>query len=229
MDELFGEDNFVATIIWGKVYSPKNRAKYFSDNHGFVLVYSRTKEALELGLLPRTEKADERYSNPDDDPCGPWKPGDLSARNPYSRGTYEIECLGGRMIKGPPAGNFWRYSKKKFLEMDRDNRIWWGEGRNQIPAIKRFLSEVKRGVVPETIWKYKDVGHTQEDKKILLQLFLHDFPEFTTINPVRLLMKIFQISTEKDSVILDSFAGFGTTDHAVLALKKRMEAIGVLS
>lgn len=218
MDEIFGEENFVATIIWEKVYSPKNSAKYFSDNHDFILVYSRTKESLGLRLLPRTEKADERYSNPDDDPRGPWKPGDLSARNPYSQGIYEIECPGGRLIEGPPVGNFWRYSKKKFLEMDRDKRIWWGEDRNQVPSIKRFLSEVRKGVVPETIWTYKEVGHTQAAKKTLLRIFPKDFPDFTTIKPVELLTRIIQLATDEDSIILDSFAGSGTTAHAVLAL-----------
>ena len=218
MDEIFGEENFVATIIWEKVYSPKNSAKYFSDNHDFILVYSRTKESFDLGLLPRTEEANERYSNPDDDPRGPWKSSDLSARNPYSQGVYGIECPSGRKIEGPPPGRYWILSKENFHRFERENRIWWGEGKNQVPAIKRFLSEVKEGLVPETIWKYKDVGHTQEAKKILLQLFPHDFPEFTTIKPVRLLTRIFRISTEKDSIILDSFAGSGTTAHAVLAL-----------
>ena len=158
MDEIFGEENFVATIIWEKVYSPKSSAQYFSENHDFIVVYARNKKGFKLGLLPRTEEADSRYANPDNDPRGLWKPSDLSARNPYSKGTYSIKCPGGRVVKGPPPGNFWRYSKEKFLELDRDNRIWWGGDQNQVPAIKRFLSEVKQGLVPETIWTYKEVG-----------------------------------------------------------------------
>ena len=220
MDEVFGEENFVATVIWEKVYSPKSSAKYFSNNHDFIVVYARVKEQFNLGLLPRTEEANARYLNPDNDPRGPWKSSDLSARNPYSKGIYSIECPGGRIIKGPARGNFWRYSKDKFLELDRDNRIWWGEDRNQVPAIKRFLSEVKQGLVPETIWTYKEVSHTQGAKRTLLQIFPDSFPDFTTIKPVELLTRILLLSTDQDSIVLDSFAGSGTTAHAVLALNR---------
>ena len=220
MDEIFGEGNFVATAIWEKVYSPKSSAKYFSENHDFIAVYAKNKEAFKLGLLPRTEEADSRYVNPDNDPRGLWKSSDLSARNPYSKGVYSITCPSGRVIDGPPAGRFWVISEDKFLEMDADNRIWWGEDRNQVPAIKRFLSEVKQGLVPETIWTYKEVGHTQDAKKTLLEIFPKDFPDFTTTKPVELLSRIIRLSTDKDSVILDSFAGSATTAHAVLALNK---------
>ena len=220
MDEIFGGKNFVATIIWEKVYSPKSSAKYFSENHDFVAVYARNKEEFKLGLLPRTEEADSRYANPDNDPRGLWKPSDLSARNPYSKGVYAITCHGGRVIEGPPSGRFWVISEDKFLAMDADNRIWWGEDQNQVPAIKRFLSEVKQGLVPETIWTYKEVGHTQDAKKTLLQIFPKNFPDFTTTKPVGLLARIIRLSTDKDSIVLDSFAGSGTTAHAVLAHNK---------
>ena len=220
MDEVFGEENFVATVVWEKVYSPKSSARYFSENHDFIVVYARVKEQFELGLLPRTDEANARYSNPDNDPRGPWKPSDLSARNPYSEGLYPITCPGGRVIDGPPPGNFWRYSQGNFWKLDEDNRIWWGADQNQVPAIKRFLSEVKQGLVPETIWTYTEVGHTQDAKKTLLQIFSEDFPSFTTVKPVDLLARIIRLSTDKDSIILDSFAGSGTTAHAVLALNK---------
>ena len=221
MDEIFGEDNFVASVIWEKVYSPKSSAKYLSENHDFIVVYARNKEEFKPGLLPRTAEANARYVNPDDDHRGPWKPGDLSARNPYSKGVYSITCPGGRVIKGPPPGNYWRYSEEKFWRLDKDNRIWWGEGRNQVPAIKRFLSEVKQGLVPETIWTYKEVSHTQGAKKTLLQIFPDNLPDFTTIKPVELLSRIIMLSTDKDSIVLDSFAGSGTTAHAVLALNQQ--------
>ena len=220
MDEVFGEENFVATIIWEKVYSPKSSAKYFSENHDFIIVYARDKERFDLGLLPRTEEADARYANPDDDPRGAWKASDLSARNPYSRGVYAIQCPGGRKIIGPPSGTFWRYSEQKFWEMHEDNRIWWGEDGNQVPAVKRFLSEVKSGMVPETIWTYKEVGHTQRAKKTLLDIFPDDFPNFTTAKPVELISRILRLAADKDSIVLDSFAGSGTTAHAVMALNK---------
>ena len=216
MDEVFGEENFVATIIWEKVYSPKSSAKYFSENHDFVVAYARRKDAFSRNLLPRTSEADARYRNPDDDPRGPWKASDLSARNPYSRGVYSIRCPNGRMIPGPPGGMYWRYSEEKFWELDEDNRIWWGPGGGAVPALKRFLSEVKQGLVPETIWTYEEVNHTQGARKTLLQLFPDDTPTFTT-KPFELIQRIVLLATDPDSIILDSFAGSGTTAHAVLA------------
>jgi adenine-specific DNA-methyltransferase len=219
MDEIFGRENFVATIIWEKVYSPKSSAKYFSENHDFIVIYAKSKSEWELGLLPRTAEANARYENPDKDPRGPWKPSDLSARNPYSRGLYAINCPGGRIIKGPPGGNYWRYSEEKFWALHADNRIWWGEDQNQVPAIKRFLTEVKQGLVPETIWTYKEVGHTQDAKKTLLEVLGND-QVFLTPKPVNLLKRIVSLSTEDDDLILDSFAGSGTTAHAVLELNK---------
>ena len=219
MDEVFGDENFVATTIWEKVYSPKNTAKHFSDNHDFIVVYARDKDSFDLGLLPRTEEADARYDNLDNDPRGPWKPGGLDARNPYSKGRYLIECPGGRVIPGPPRGNYWRYSKERLMELDADNRIWWGKDRNQVPSIKRFLSEVKEGLVPQTIWTYRDVGHTQDAKRMLLQVFPDDLPSFTA-KPIELLKRILLLSTDDDSIVLDSFAGSGTTAHAVLALNQ---------
>ncbi len=215
MDEIFGEENFIATIIWEKVYSPKSTAKFFSENHDYVVAYARRRESFELGLLPRTEEANARYANPDSDKRGPWKPGDLSARNPYSKGTYGIKCPGGRLIKGPPPGNYWRVSEDKLWRLHADERIWWGEDGNQVPAIKRFLSEVKPGLVPETIWTYKEVGHTQDAKKELLEVFGEDFQAFTT-KPVQLLKRMIRLCTEDDSVVMDAFAGSGTTGQAVL-------------
>ena len=216
MDEVFGEENFVATVIWEKVYAPKSSAKYLSENHDFVVVYAKRKELFRRNLLPRTKEADARYRNLDDDPRGPWKSSDLSARNPYSQGTYAIRCPGGRVIDGPPAGRFWSVSEDSFWDLDRDNRIWWGSDGNQVPAIKRFLSEVQPGLVPETIWTYKEVNHTQGAKKTLLQLFPDDLPDFTT-KPFELIQRMVLLSTDPDSIVLDSFAGSGTTAHAVLA------------
>ena len=216
MDDVFGEENFVATVIWEKVYSPKSSAKYFSENHDFVVVYAKRRELFKRNLLPRTKAADARYRNPDDDPRGPWKSSDLSARNPYSRGTYAITCPGGRVIDGPPAGRFWSVSEASFRELDRDNRICWGSDGNQVPAVKRFLTEVQPGLVPETIWTYKEVNHTQGAKKTLLQIFPESLPDFTT-KPFELIKRMVLLSTDPDSIVVDSFAGSGTTGHAVLA------------
>ena len=219
MDEVFGEENFVATIVWEKVYAPKSSAKYFSENHDFVVGYAKRKELFKRQLLPRTPEADARYRNPDDDHRGPWKPSDLSARNPYSKGLYSIQCPGGRRIPGPPGGRYWSIPKEKLQELDKDNRIWWGTDGNQTPALKRFLSEVKQGLVPETIWTYKEVNHTQGARKTLLQIFWDETPSFTT-KPFELIQRIVLLSTDPDSIVLDSFAGSGTTAHAVLAQNK---------
>src|SRR3972149_5499818 len=165
MDEIFGENNFIATLIWQKIYSPKSSAKFFSENHDYIVAYARNREDWDRHLLPRTEEQNERYDNPDNDPRGPWKPSGLDARNPYSKSRYSIKCPGGRVISGPPAGAYWRYSEEKLKDLDRDNRIWWGQSGNTVPAIKRFLSEVKQGIVPQTTWRAGEGGHTQDSKK----------------------------------------------------------------
>jgi adenine-specific DNA-methyltransferase len=219
-NEVFGEENFIASILWQKVYSPKNSAKHFSEDHDYVVVYARNAEVWRPHLLPRTEEMEARYINLDNDRRGPWKPGDLSARNYYSEGTYSVTCPSGRVIEGPPAGRYWVVSKEKFLELDRDGRIWWGEDGNNVPAIKRFLSEVKQGRVPQTMWFYEEVGHTQEAKKELLSLI--PFPDsdtvFETPKPARLIRRMLQIATEPNSgdVVVDFFAGSGSTAQAVL-------------
>jgi len=222
MDEIFGPENFIATVIWQKVYSPKNTAKHFSEDHDYIVVYARSGEVWRPELLPRTEEMEARYSNPDNDPRGPWKPGDLSARNYYSEGTYSVICPSGRVIEGPPTGTYWRVSKAKFEELDRDNRIWWGEDGNNMPAVKRFLSEVKQGRVPQTLWTYKEVGHTQEAKKELLKrvTFASSNSVFDTPKPTRLIERMLRIGTRKDKgdIVLDFFAGSGSTGEAVMKL-----------
>jgi len=220
MNEIFGEENFVATVIWQKVYSPKNTARHFSEDHDYILVYARHADSWSPELLPRSEDMEARYSNPDDDPRGKWKPADLSARNFYSQGTYSVKCPSGRIIDGPPSGRYWVVSKERFLELDRDGRIWWGRDGDSTPAVKRFLSEVKQGRVPQTLWKYEEVGHTQEAKKELLALV--EFPNsdlvFETPKPSRLIRRMLQLATASDesALVIDFFAGSGTTMEAVL-------------
>jgi site-specific DNA-methyltransferase (adenine-specific)/adenine-specific DNA-methyltransferase len=218
MDEIFGRHNFVASIIWQKVYSPKNSARHFSEDHDYVVVYALDARTWTPNLIPRQEKQNKAYKNLDNDSRGPWKTSDLSARNFYGEGTYAITCPSGRVIAGPPGGNYWRYSEPKFQQLNADNRIWWGKDGNAIPQIKRFLSEVKDGIVPQTLWQYDVVGHTQEAKQELLSVMC--FPDsqsvFITPKPTRLIQRVLQIASNKDSVVLDSFAGSGTTAHAVL-------------
>ncbi|MEX2524905.1 MAG: site-specific DNA-methyltransferase [Gammaproteobacteria bacterium] len=218
MDEIFGVRNFINTILWQKVYSPKNSARHFSEDHDYLVVYAANSEEWIPNPLKRSEEQDAAYKNPDNDPRGPWKTSDLSARNPYSAGTYSVVAPSGRIIDAPPKGRYWTISKELFKEYDKDNRIWWGKKGNSIPQLKRFRTEVKEGRVPQTIWFYKDVGHTQEAKKELIELidFETSADVFITPKPSRLIQRILQIATDKDSLILDSFAGSGTTGHAVL-------------
>jgi adenine-specific DNA-methyltransferase len=219
LDEIFGEDNFVATCIWHKNYSPKPSAQFFSEDHDYLIVYAKNKVVWRPNLLERTDDMDARYANPDNDSRGLWKPGDLSARNYYGEGTYAITCPSGRVIDEPPGGNYWRVSKTKLEEMDKDGRIWWGQEGNNVPSIKRFITEVKEGRVPQTLWEYADVGHTQDAKKELLSIFnfANSDEVFVTPKPVALVARILELSASEDSLILDSFAGSATTAHAVLA------------
>jgi len=221
MNETFGEENFVATVIWQKVYSPKNSARHFSEDHDYVVVYAKHADTWIPQLLPRTEDMESRYSNPDNDDRGPWKPSDLSARNYYSEGTYPITCPSGRIIDSPPPGRYWVISRQKFDDLQDDNRLWWGIDGNNVPAIKRFISEVKAGRVPQTLWTYDEVGHTQEAKKELLARV--EFPNsdvvFDTPKPTRLLRRILQLATHKDQhdISMDFFAGTGTLMDATFS------------
>ena len=213
-NEIFGEKNFITTVIWRKNYSPKGTAKHFSEDHDYILVFAKNADVWLPHKMPRTEKQNKAYKNPDNDPRGLWKSSDLSARNYYSKGLYSITTPSGRIISGPPEGSYWRVSEEKFKALDQDNRIWWGTDGNNVPSIKRFLSEVAEGIVPQTYWPYEEVGHTQDAKKEIKAIFDGGMP-FDTPKPSRLIERILQISSDPDSIILDSFAGSGTTAHAV--------------
>jgi adenine-specific DNA-methyltransferase len=217
MDEIFGDEAFIANVVWQKNFSPKNTAQFFSEDHDHLLVIAKDRNLWRPRLLERSEEMEARYSNPDNDKRGPWTSGDLSARNYYSEGTYAIQCPGGRVVDGPPPGTFWRMKKEKFLEMDADGRIWWGEDKNNQPRLKRYLSEVKQGRVPQTLWFYSDVGHTQDAKKTLLEMgVLKDEEATITPKPVALIERVLEVGADDTAIILDSFAGSGTTAHAVL-------------
>jgi len=218
--EVFGDMNFVATIIWQKVYAPKNSAKWFSEDHDFVLVFAKNRQAWFPNQLPRTEEMAARYKNLDDDTRGPWKAENMTARNPYDAGVYPVETPSGRRISGPPTGTYWRISKEKFLALEADNRIWWGKDGNNTPAVKKFLSEVSSGRTPQTLWSYKEVGHTQDAKKTLLKYVPFENTEnvLNSVKPVELVQRIVQLATKPDenAIVMDFFSGSAPTAHAVL-------------
>ncbi len=215
MNEIFGTENFVTNIIWQKKFSPQNDAKYFSDNHDFVLCYAKDKEIWRPILLPRTEKHNKRYSNPDNDPRGSWSSSGLDVKTYQEDYDYPITTPSGRVVS-PPRNTCWRYSKERFDILVNDNRIWFGEDGNNVPRIKRFLSEVKQGITPLTLWLHEDVGHTQSATQGLNKIGV----AFPNPKPHTLLKRILQIGTQPNDIVLDSFAGSGTTAHAVLALNK---------
>ena len=223
IDEVFGRKNFIDTIIWRKNYSPKSSTRHFSSDHDYILVFAKSADAFRPNLMPRTERQNKAYRNPDDDPRGPWKTSDLSARNPYSLGIYGITTPGGRVIEGPPKGRYWVISEEKMQQFREDNRIWWGKDKNAIPQIKRFLSEVRDGRVPQTLWPYEEVGHTQDAKKEVVSLFGGDV--FGTPKPERLIQRVLHIATNPGDLVLDSFLGSGTT--AAVAHKMGRRWIGI--
>lgn len=219
MDEVFGSGNFVAEVVWQKVYAPKNSAKYLSIEHDVIIVYAKDKDVWRPNDLPRSASANALYSNPDSDPRGPWRPDNFSASKPYSKGVYPITTPSGRVIPGPPPGRYWASSLETLKKLDADNRIWWGRDGNNSPAPKRFLSEV-RGAVPQTIWTYSQVGHNQVGKNELQALF-PDVAPFTTPKPERLLERIIHIATNPGDVVLDVFAGSGTTAAVAQKMGRR--------
>ncbi len=222
MDEVFGEENFLTTVIWQKVFSPKNTARHFSEDHDFVLVYARDAEQWQPNLMERKAEATDRYRNPDEDQRGVWSSSDLTARNHYSQGTYEVTSPSGRKFK-PSVGRYFQVSASSFKALDEDGRIWWGQRGNAMPRLKRFLSEVRSGVVPQTLWHHADVGHTQAAKRELVSVLNFERSEdvFNTVKPTTLIDRVLRIATDENSIVLDSFAGSGTTAHAVLALNKK--------
>ena len=216
MDEIFGEENFVTNIVWQKKFSPQNDATHFSDNHDFIVIYAKNKKEWRPKLLPRTEKRKASYSNLDNDPRGPWASTGMDVKTYNKEYDYPITTPSGR-IANPPEGRCWSHTKEKFEELVKDNRIWFGKKGRNIPRTKSFLSEVRPGITPLTVWLYNDVGHSQSATQALKQIGV----SFNNPKPHTLIEQILRVGSDADSIILDSFAGSGTTAHAVLSLNKQ--------
>ncbi|OGQ86361.1 MAG: hypothetical protein A2512_05315 [Deltaproteobacteria bacterium RIFOXYD12_FULL_56_24] len=215
-DQIFGEQNYVSTMIWEKADSPRNSAKQFSEDHDFILVYGKNAEWIP-NRLPRTEEANSIYSNPDKDPMGEWLPGDPYANKPYTKGLYSITGPTGRTFS-PPPGRFWRISEEKLRELDSQNRIWWGPTGNARPSIKRYLSEVGN-LVPRTLWKKEEVGSNRTSKNEIRSLFPNE-ESFDTPKPTKLIERMLRLATDSkgDDIVLDFFSGSATTGHAVMQI-----------
>lgn len=216
MNEIFGEENFVAQIIWERAYAPVNLKHHFSESHDYIVCFARNIDLLDKLSLKRNEAADARYKNPDNDPRGIWQSDNFSVGPANQKNIYEIITPSGRRVL-PPSGYSWRFSEKKTQELIADNRVWFGASGSGVPRYKRFLSEVKDGVTPMTVWKYTDVGHSQDATKEVKDLFdgvaYFDYPK-----PVKLIKQLASLCTDGNDIILDFFSGSGTTAHAVAEL-----------
>jgi len=229
-DEIFGRENFVANVVWQKKFSPQANAVWMSDSHDHVLVFAKNKAVWRPNLLERTKDADARYSNPDNDSRGPWTSGDFTisltggqrgaqfAKTGVSDNIYEIETPSGRKLL-PTKGRCWGASKKRFLELKGENRIWFGVDGNNVPRIKRFLSEVQEGIVCMTVWLRTEVGDNQDAKREVMAFNSEDV--FSTPKPERLLQRVVQLATKPGDWVLDSFAGSGTTGAVAHKMGRR--------
>ena len=217
-DEVFGRANFVANAIWQKKYSPQNDAKWLSDNHDHVLIYAKNKQIWRPNLLPRSEDMNARYKNPDKDQRGVWKPADFSVKTYMAANDYPITTPSGRVIN-PPKSRCWVTSEEKFKELIADNRIWFGETGNNVPSVKKFLSEVKNGSTSMTVWTYQEVGHNQDAKKEIKEF--NDTAVFDTPKPEKLIARILTLATNPNDLVLDSFAGSGTTGAVAHKMGRR--------
>ncbi|MGF2068350.1 site-specific DNA-methyltransferase [Enterococcus gallinarum] len=216
-DEIFGENNFLAQVIWERAYAPINLKKNFSPSHDYMLVYGRDANVIETNGIARTDSSDSLYKNPDNDPRGVWQSDNMSVGPAIQANIYPVTTPSGRVVE-PPSGRSWSLSQKAFRERLADNRIWFGSDGNGVPRIKRFKSELRKtGITPMTIWKYEDVGHSQSASQYLKSLF-DDKAYFSYPKPVKLIQRIVELYSNPDSIVLDFFSGSATTAEAVMRM-----------
>lgn len=221
-DEIFGRKNFIDEVVWQRSYAPINLKKTLSRSHDTILVYAKNLQGFELNKLPRSEEANSRYKNPDNDPRGVWKSGDLSVGPAVEKNIYEVATPSGRKVM-PPSGRSWVLSQERFHEFLADDRIWFGPKGDSVPSVKRFLTEAKDGITPMTWWPYQEVGHNQDAKKEIKELNLGEV--FGTPKSEKLIQRILTLATNEGDLVLDSFLGSGTT--AAVACKMNRRFIGI--
>jgi len=216
LDEIFGEYNFIAHVVWQKRYVSNVTAQLLSDMHDHILVFARQRDAVAVKKVARDEAQLEDYKNPDDDPRGVWRAQDLSASKPYKAGVFTILGPRGKQFS-PPPGRYWRCNEEQYKTWLADDRIWFGKSGEGRPMLKAFLSEATEGITPNTWWSYTFAGHNKEATLELKAIFDGESP-FDTPKPVKLIRRMLELFSDPDSILLDSFAGSGTTAHAVLEL-----------
>jgi len=222
MDEVFGRKNFVANVVWQKKHTRANDARWFSDNHDHIVVHAKNKGSWKINLLPREERQNRGFSNPDNDPRGPWASQPIQVKTPSESYIYEISNPVGKKF-WPPRGRSWQFSKERFNELVKDNRIWFGKDGSNVPRIKSFLSDVQDGITPVTIWPHEEVGHNQDAKKEVKAFNADNV--FSTPKPEKLIQRVLQLATNEGDLVLDSFLGSGTT--AAVAHKMGRRWIGI--
>lgn len=223
-DSIFGRQNFINEIVWQRAYAPVNLKKTFSRSHDYIEVYAKNNSSeKELNKLPRSTESDNRYKNPDNDLRGPWKTSDFSVGPAIEKNIYEITTPSGRKVL-PPSGRSWLLSPKRYADYIADNRIWFGKNGDNIPSTKRFLSEVKNGIIAQTLWTYEEVGHNQEAKKEIKMLF-DGTSAFGTPKPERLLQRILTIGSNESDIVLDFFMGSATTQAVAMKMNRRFIGI----
>lgn len=217
-DEVFGRVNFIANAIWQKKYAPQNDAKWLSDSHDHILIFTKNKTIWRPNLLPRTEEMNNLYKNIDNDPRGLWMSDNMSVKTYSATTDYPITTPSGRVVN-PPSSRCWAFSKERLTELVADNRIWFGVNGDGVPRIKRFLSEVQSGIVSKTIWLREEVGDNQDAKKEVKEF--NRVNVFDTPKPERLLKRIIELASDPNDLILDSFAGSGTTGAVAHKMGRR--------
>ena len=219
-EEVFGEQNFVDAIIWERAFAPKNDAKYFSESHDYIIIFAKNINNFQIGKLPRTEEANARYKNPDNDPRGPWTADNMTVKTYTASYDYPIVTPNGRIVS-PSNGRCWFTSKERMEKLISEGRVYFGADGGNTPRLKRYLSDVQQGMTPTTIWKLQEVGHNQEGRQELKKLF-DGKGYFDGPKPLRLLSRILEIAnTSNDSFILDFFSGSASTAHAVMKLNSK--------